>query len=206
MFAAFQVTLSSAPVSMVEVWCESVQEESGGGGDGDGLPDASTFVVGQTSTTGYVPTATRIVFAPGQTVAWFRVPLTSVAVGLTWTFQVRLFAPVGAATGQAMALATVYGTVPAASPGAPPVAPGMTRDWSIDGEVRAIATSGQNTYFGGQFGGIQWQAQGWHRLPLSAAARQPCPKCPEASKRLPSIPPMATFTSAATSRCMSDLV
>ncbi|MBX3475139.1 MAG: VCBS repeat-containing protein [Planctomycetes bacterium] len=176
-FAAFQVTLSSAPVSMVQVWCESVQEESGGGeGDGDGLPDASTFVVGQTSTTGYVPTATRIVFAPGQTVAWFRVPLTSVAVGLTWTFQVRLFAPVGAATGQAMALATVYGTVPAASPGAPPVAPGMTRDWSIDGEVRAIATSGQNTYFGGQFGGIQWQAQGVASLTLECSRKAALPQ------------------------------
>ena len=161
-YVEFRVTLDTVPLCLVEIFCETYEEAPGGSddSDGDGLPDVSDFLKAQVLPKPYVPTAYKITFVPGQTVAFFRVPLTSYYAAPSWTLLARFSTLVGAQPLVATAAASVFAMQPTSGSSGPHASPGMQRDWEIDGEVHDVVTTGTITYFGGDFDGAAWEAQG----------------------------------------------
>ncbi len=155
----FPVILDAPAVGAVEVLCETgPQEPDGGDGDGDAMSNLDDALRAQVAL-GYVPASARLLFLPGQTSAVFRVRLTVPSAGvLSFGLTAQITSAVGALIGTQSAAGTVLAAGSGTS-GAPAVA-GQQRDWRIRGEVRAVARAGGNTYFGGQFDGVEWDAAG----------------------------------------------
>ncbi|MCG3185393.1 MAG: hypothetical protein ICCCNLDF_03624 [Planctomycetes bacterium] len=176
-FVEFQVTLDAPPVSMVEVLCETYEEESGGGGggDGDALPDPRDFLNSQVGPLPYTPSAIWLKFTPGQLSSTFRVPLTSYYQASLWTLHVRIVKVIGGFVSQQTATASVYAMPPTSGSSGQTSGAGVSRDWQIDGEVHDIVHANNNTYFGGDFNGITWDAQGVAALNLSGERKVKLP-------------------------------
>ncbi|MCB9936220.1 MAG: VCBS repeat-containing protein, partial [Planctomycetes bacterium] len=176
-FVEFQVTLDAPPVSMVEVLCETYEEESGGGGggDGDALPDPRDFLNTQVGPLWYTPSAIWLKFTPGQLSSTFRVPLTSYYQASQWTLHVRIVKVIGGYIGQQTATASVYAMPPTSGSSGQTSGAGVSRDWQIEGEVHDIVHAGNNTYFGGDFSGITWDAQGVAALNLTGERKVKLP-------------------------------
>ena len=178
-YAVFEVVLDSTPQSMVRVECETYEEEGAGEGDSDGdrFPDTNDLVNAQASLLPYMPTSKYLVFVPGQTVAYFRVPLTRYFSATAWTLRARIVGVYGAYTFRSTAAAPIYFTNPGGGSSGPSGSPGLHRDWRVNGEVRdSVQLAGGNTYFGGDFDGISWEAKGVAALTPVGERRLELPK------------------------------
>ncbi|MCC7509156.1 MAG: hypothetical protein IT464_07250 [Planctomycetes bacterium] len=165
-YAEFEVRLDAAPAGTVTVDCETF--EPGNGGDDDRLPDTAEFARGQSSLP-YVPTSSRLVFTPGQTVASFRVQVLPGYHAATWTIHARIVSAVGATVAGGPAITTVYGVGAGTSGQA--AQPGLQREWRLRGEVHAMTVAQDITYLGGTFDGVEWQASGMAVLDTTGAVR-----------------------------------
>jgi hypothetical protein len=170
-YIELELTLDAPSCSYIEVDCATDEE---GEGEGDRVPNDTAFLNAQAGPNPFIQTSGRIVFVPGQMRAVFRVTLTKAALPTVSTGQVHIVGALGAAVATATATGTVYAA--GGSSSGPAATSGLQRDWTLRGQINAMVHAANgNVYFGGEFDGVEWQANGLAALDASGLRQRALP-------------------------------
>ncbi len=170
-YIEFELTLDAPSCSYIEVDCTTDEE---GEGEGDRVPNDTSFLNAQAGPGPLISTSGRLVFVPGQMRAVFRVTLSKAALPAASTGQVHIVGALGALVTTATATGTVYAA--GGSSSGPAATSGLQRDWTLRGQINAMVHAANgNVYFGGEFDGVEWQANGLAALGASGLRQRALP-------------------------------